>query len=121
MAADGAYLGCILISAALKADSKAAVAALKQAGVKKTVMLTGDNETIGKAVAEELGLDACFSQLLPGDKVEILEKLDGEKRPGSKLAFVGDGINDAPVLARASVLPWAALALTRRLKQRMWC
>ena len=103
VAVDGRYQGCILIADELKSDSKNAVAALKQAGVEKTVMLTGDNETIGKAVAEELGLDACFAQLLPGDKVEVLEKLDGEKRPGSKLVFVGDGINDAPVLARADI------------------
>ena len=103
IAENGNFLGCILISDELKPDSKAAIAALKKAGVRKTVMLTGDNETIGKAVAEELGLDACFAQLLPDGKVEILERLDGEKRPGSKLAFVGDGINDAPVLARADI------------------
>lgn len=66
-------------------------------------MLTGDNETIGKAVAQELGLDDCYAQLLPGDKVAVLEQLDASKRSGSKLAFVGDGINDAPVLARADI------------------
>ena len=103
VAVDGSYRGCILIADEVKPDSSAAIAKLKGMGVTKTVMLTGDNEAIGKAVAEELGLDACYAQLLPGEKVEILEKLDGEKRPGSKLAFVGDGINDAPVLARADI------------------
>ena len=103
VAVDGSYQGCILISDELKTDSKSAIAALKRAGVRKTVMLTGDNETIGKAVAEELSLDDCYTQLLPDEKVLILEKLDEEKRPGRKLAFVGDGINDAPVLARADI------------------
>ena len=103
VAVDGSYQGCILISDELKTDSKSAIAALKRAGVRKTVMLTGDNETIGKAVAKELSLDDCYTQLLPDEKVLILEKLDEEKRPGRKLAFVGDGINDAPVLARADI------------------
>ena len=103
VAEDGKYLGCILVSDELKPDSKTAVAALKKYGVEKTVMLTGDNEAIGKAVAAELGLDGCYTQLLPNEKVELLEKLDGEKRPGSKLVLVGDGINDAPVLARADI------------------
>lgn len=103
VAEDGKYLGCILIADELKADSKAAIAALKRAGVEKTVMLTGDNAKIGQAVAEELGLDDCYAQLLPNEKVEILEKLDSTKCPDSKLAFVGDGINDAPVLARADI------------------
>ena len=103
VAADGQYQGCILIADELKPDSKTAIAALKQAGVEKTVMLTGDNRQIADSVAKALGLDTCYSQLLPGDKVEILEKLDAEKRPGSKLVFVGDGINDAPVLARADI------------------
>ena len=103
VAVDGIYQGCILIADEVKADSRDAITELKRMGVAQTVMLTGDNETIGKAVAEELGLDACYAQLLPGEKVEILEKLDSEKRPGSKLVFVGDGINDAPVLARADI------------------
>ena len=103
VATDGQYQGCILIADQLKPDSKTAISALKQAGVEKTVMLTGDNRQMADAVAKALELDACYSQLLPGDKVEILEKLDAEKRPGSKLVFVGDGINDAPVLARADI------------------
>ena len=103
VAENGRYLGCILISDEVKPDSKSAITALKQLGVEKTVMLTGDDTAIGKAVARELGLDECYAQLLPGDKVNVLEKLDVQKRPGSKLAFVGDGINDAPVLARADI------------------
>ena len=103
VAVDGQYQGCVLIADELKPDSKTAVAALKRAGIRKTVMLTGDNETIGKAVAQELDLDDCYAQLLPGDKVAVLEQLDASKRNGSKLAFVGDGINDAPVLARADI------------------
>lgn len=100
---DGQYAGCILIADEAKADSKRAIAELKRIGVEKTVMLTGDDAAIGKAVAEELGLDEYYAQLLPDQKVEKLELLDSQKRPGSKLAFVGDGINDAPVLARADV------------------
>ena len=100
VAENGSYLGCIRISDEIKPDSKAAIAALKRAGVQNTVMLTGDNADIAKAVAKELGIDACYAQLLPGDKVDVLEKLD---QPGHKVAFVGDGINDAPVLARADV------------------
>lgn len=103
VAVDGRYAGCILIADEIKEDSKRAIEALKQNGVQKTVMLTGDDETIGKAVSEALGLDAYYAQLLPEQKVEMLEQLDKRKRAGSKLAFVGDGINDAPVLARADV------------------
>ena len=103
VAADGNYVGCILIADEVKPDSKCAIAELKKIGVEKTVMLTGDDERIGKSVADELGLDAYYAQLWPDQKVEKLEMLDKQKRQGSKLAFVGDGINDAPVLARADV------------------
>lgn len=103
VAADGHYLGCIIIADEVKADSKAAIAALKNLGVENTVMLTGDEEIIGQAVAQELGLDEYHAKLLPQDKVQILEDIDRRKRPGSKLVFVGDGINDAPVLARADI------------------
>ena len=103
VAVDGQYAGCILITDEVKTDSKPAIAALKRMGVEKTVMLTGDDKKIGKAVAEQLGLDEYYAQLLPDQKVEKLELLDSRKRPGTKLAFIGDGINDAPVLARADV------------------
>jgi len=103
MAIDKKYAGHIVISDVVKEHSKEAVAELKKAGIKKTVMLTGDDEKIGKSVAEELQLDEYYAQLLPDQKVEKVELLDSKKRPGSKLAFVGDGINDAPVLARADV------------------
>ena len=100
---DGQYAGCILITDEVKPDSKKAISDLKHIGVEKTVMLTGDDEKIGKAVAEELQLDEYYAQLFPDQKVEKVELLDSKKRQGSKLAFVGDGINDAPVLARADV------------------
>ena len=100
IAVDGRYAGCIVIADEVKDDSQNAIASLKKIGVEKTVMLTGDDEKIGKAVAEQLGLDEYYAQLLPDQKVE---KLDQHKTKGSKLAFVGDGINDAPVLARADV------------------
>ena len=103
LAVDGQYVGCILITDEVKPDSKKAISDLKHIGVEKTVMLTGDDEKIGKSVAEELQLDKYYAQLLPDQKVEKVELLDSKKRPGSKLAFVGDGINDAPVLARADV------------------
>lgn len=103
LAVDGQYTGCILITDEVKPDSKKAISDLKHIGVEKTVMLTGDDEKIGKSVAEELQLDKYYAQLLPDQKVEKVELLDSKKRPGSKLAFVGDGINDAPVLARADV------------------
>ena len=103
IAVDGRYAGCIVIADEVKDDSQNAIASLKKIGVKKTVMLTGDDEKIGKAVAEQLGLDEYYAQLLPDQKVEKLEYLDQHKTKGSKLAFVGDGINDAPVLARADV------------------
>ena len=103
VAVDGRYLGCIVIADEVKPDSKAAIAAMKKLGVQKTVMLTGDEEVIGKAVAEKLGLDEYHAKLLPQDKVQILEAIDKDKQTGGKLVFVGDGINDAPVLARADI------------------
>ena len=103
IAVDGRYAGCIVIADEVKDDSQNAIASLKKIGVEKTVMLTGDDEKIGKAVAEQLGLDEYYAQLLPDQKVEKLEYLDQHKTKGSKLAFVGGGINDAPVLARADV------------------
>ncbi len=103
IAVDGQYAGCILITDEVKPDSKKAIADLKRIGLEKTVMLTGDDEKISKTVAEELNLDEYYAGLLPLQKVEKLELLDSKKRPNSKLAFVGDGINDAPVLARADV------------------
>ena len=103
VAIDGQYAGCILIADQVRSDSKDAIARLRLLGVERTVMLTGDDEKIGRAVAEELNIDEYHAGLLPYQKVERLEALDSHKRPGSKLAFVGDGINDAPVLARADV------------------
>ena len=103
VAADGAYAGCLVISDVVKPHSKQAIAGLKQAGVRKTVMLTGDAEPAARAVAEELGLDEFHAGLLPGDKVERIEALLAEKKPKENLAFVGDGINDAPVLSRADL------------------
>ena len=101
VAMDGAYMGHIVISDKVKADSAAAIADLRAAGVRKAVMLTGDSEAVGRAVAEELSLDECYAGLLPADKVARVEALLGEKV--GTLAFVGDGINDAPVLARADI------------------
>ena len=103
MAIDGRYAGHIVISDVVKPHAKQAVAALKQAGVEKTVMLTGDRREVAEAVAAELGVDEVHSELLPGDKVTQLEKLLAEKPKNSRLAFVGDGINDAPVLTRADI------------------
>lgn len=97
------YAGYIIIADELKEDSAAAVRELKAAGIKKTVMLTGDRKEAGEAVAKELGLSEVYTGLLPGDKVEKVEKLLREKPEKSVLAFVGDGINDAPVLARADI------------------
>ena len=103
VAAEGRYLGHILIADEVKPDAKEAIAALKAQGVKKTVLLTGDAKDVGEAVAQELGLDEAYTQLLPGDKVERVEALLQETSPKGKLAFVGDGINDAPVLSRADI------------------
>ena len=103
MAVDGSYAGHILISDMLKPHAKEAVRALKQAGVKRTVMLTGDTRRVADRVAEELGIQEVRSELLPGDKVSVVEKLLAEKKGKEKLVFVGDGINDAPVLSRADI------------------
>ncbi len=103
VAEKGKYLGHVVISDQVKPDSQAAIAALKAAGVKKTVMLTGDAQEVGQAVGEELGLDEVHAGLLPADKVERVEALLEKKSPKATLAFVGDGINDAPVLSRADV------------------
>jgi Cd2+/Zn2+-exporting ATPase len=97
------YAGCIIISDEIKPDSFSAVLALKEVGVRKTVMLTGDNPQIAEAIAGELKLDEVYSGLLPQEKVEKLEELNAQKQPKGKLAFVGDGINDAPVLAMADI------------------
>lgn len=100
---DGVYAGCIVISDVVKDNSKKAIANLKKSGIDKTVMLTGDSKETAKRVAENLGLDEYHAELLPADKVEWVEKLLSEKSPKKKLAFVGDGINDAPVLSRADI------------------
>ena len=103
MAVDGAYAGHIVISDVIKPDAREAIAALRRAGVRKTVMLTGDIQKVAAKVAEELGVDDFRAELLPGDKVSEVERLLGEKGSGECLAFVGDGINDAPVLSRADI------------------
>ena len=103
IAIDGNYAGHIVISDVMKPHSKDAITALKQAGVEKIVMLTGDSERVANQVAGELGIDMVYSELLPGDKVSKVEELLEEKTKRSKLAFVGDGINDAPVLSRADI------------------
>ncbi len=103
LAVDGSYAGYILIADVVKEQSRAAIAALKEAGVKKTVMLTGDSRNAAEHVAGQLGLDQVKSELLPADKVEAVEALLAEKSAKEKLAFVGDGINDAPVLSRADI------------------
>ena len=103
MAVDGQYAGHIVISDVVKPNAKAAIAALHKAGVEKTVMLTGDTKKVADAVAAELGVDEVHSELLPGDKVAQVEQLLSRQRGKAKLAFVGDGINDAPVLSRADI------------------
>lgn len=103
MAVDGKYAGHIVISDVLKPSSAEAMAALKKAGIEKTVMLTGDTAAVAKQVAGELGIDEVYSELLPGDKVAKVEELLEKKPAKEKLAFVGDGINDAPVLSRVDV------------------
>ena len=103
VAADGVYLGCIVIADAIKPDAAASIAALRRAGVRRIVMLTGDNRTAAAAVAEQLGVDEARAELLPDGKVSAVETLLAEKSAKGTLLFVGDGINDAPVLARADV------------------
>lgn len=103
LAKDNTFMGTIVISDSVRTDVPDALKGLRNAGIKNLVMLTGDKEAVGKAVAEKLGLDKSFGGLLPGDKVDKVEALLGEKAEGKTLAFVGDGINDAPVLARADV------------------
>ena len=103
VAVDGKYAGHIVINDKIKEDSAEAISSLKRLGVEKTVMLTGDREAVGKDVAERLGLDEYHAELLPADKVAHVERLISEKTEGKSLAFVGDGINDAPVLKRADV------------------
>ena len=103
MSIDGEYAGHIVISDVIKPDAREAVAALKKCGVRETVMLTGDAEKVAKSVAASLGIDRVYSELLPGDKVDKVEELIKNKGDKSKLAFVGDGINDAPVLSRADI------------------
>ena len=103
MAVDGAYAGHIVISDIVKPQSKAAIAGLRAAGVEKTVMLTGDAQKVARQVAADLGIDEAFSELLPADKVDKVEELLSQKPGKGKLVFVGDGINDAPVLSRADI------------------
>ena len=103
VAFDGRYAGCIVIADEIKADALAAIKTLKAAGIRQTVMLTGDADAVGQDVARRLGLDRAYTELLPADKVDRVEELLAQKSDKGMLAFVGDGINDAPVLARADV------------------
>ncbi|HAX40865.1 MAG TPA: cadmium-translocating P-type ATPase [Clostridiales bacterium] len=103
VAEGGVYIGYILIADEVKEDAARAIRALKESGIRRTVMLTGDRKQIGEHVASALGIDEVYAELLPADKVAKLEALFSEKSPRGKLAFVGDGINDAPVLARADI------------------
>ena len=103
LAVDNRYAGYILIADELKEDAVQAIRDLKKLGVERIVMLTGDNQAVADSVAKKLGLDSYLAELLPEGKVEAIEKLIGESKKGDKIVFVGDGINDAPVLARADV------------------
>ena len=103
MAVDGQYAGHIVISDVVKPHAREAIEALHKAGVEKTVMLTGDAKKVADAVAAELGVDEVHSELLPGDKVDKVESLLAQQSGKAKLAFVGDGVNDAPVLGRADI------------------
>ena len=102
VAVDGAYAGCIRIADEMKPEAKGSVAALRENGIRKTVMLTGDTEKIGEAVARELGIDEVHAELLPDGKVKALESVK-TAAPGELLLYAGDGMNDAPVLAMADV------------------
>ena len=103
VAVDGTYAGHLVISDEVKPDAAQAIEALRREGVRKTVMLTGDAKAVGESVAKELGVDEVHAELLPADKVDQVEALLTQKSPKGTLAFVGDGINDAPVLSRADV------------------
>ena len=103
LACDGKYAGCIIIEDEIKPDAQAAIKSLKSSGVRRTVMLTGDADAVGRKVAARLGLDQAYTELLPADKVARVEDMLKQKSEKGKLVFVGDGINDAPVLARADV------------------
>lgn len=103
LALDGRYAGCLCIADRIKPTSQQAIAGLKKAGVRRTVMLTGDAEPVAAAVAQQLGLDDYHAGLLPGDKVDQVEKLLAQRSPSGRLVFVGDGVNDAPVLSRADI------------------
>ena len=103
IAVDGEYAGHIVIADQIKETATEAISSLKKAGTKKNIMLTGDRETVAQSVAQALDLDACYSQLLPADKVQVVENMLAQKPDSQTLVFVGDGINDAPVLARADV------------------
>ena len=100
---NGKYAGYIIISDEIKEDAPIAVRDLKRLGVKRVIMVTGDNREVAAEIAKQLGLDSFYAELLPEDKVKIIEELEKEKAPNDKIVFVGDGINDAPVLARADV------------------
>ena len=100
---EGRFMGYVLINDVIKSDAAHAIRDLKQSGIRQTIMLTGDNQATGERVGKMLGLDQIYTQLLPGDKVDKVEALLAAQKEGAKLAFVGDGINDAPVLARADI------------------
>ena len=103
IAIDNMYVGIIIISDEIKEDTKVAIKELKKIGVKKTVMLTGDNKKVGEGIGKLVNIDEVYSELLPYEKVEKLEKIENEKSKNKKVIYVGDGINDAPVLARADI------------------
>lgn len=122
VAEEGKFLGSIVIADGIKDGVKDAIRSLKRAGVSKTVMLTGDKRNVAEAVAKEIGLDEVHAELLPGDKVDRVEALLKALPEGRKLAFVGDGINDAPVLSRADVgIAMGSRDRMRQLRLRMWC